>query len=437
MKNQLLQLWESALPLIEEEVTPVGFNTWIKTIVPMAVEGKTIILSVPSIINKNMIEHRYSDLIKNALFEITNAYYEITVSIGDKEAKSEATPVKVSETCGQPLNPKYRFESFVVGNSNRFAHAASLAVAEAPAMTYNPLFLYGGVGLGKTHLLHAIGNYIKENNSELKVMYVSSETFTTDLINSIKDSRNEEFRNKYRFIDVLMVDDIQFIAGKKVTEEEFFHTFNALYDANKQIIITSDRPPKEIRTLEERLRNRFEWGIIGDIYSPDYETRVAILKKKAQLEGIEINDDILMLISEKITSNVRELEGVFNRVIAYRGLISGDITMDVALDAMKNYESGGIDSISPEIIVDACAKYYNLRKEDIMSNKRTKDIAKVRQIVMYLLRELMGMSQPKIGKFLDKHHSTVIYGINEVESELENDVSLKFEIDTLIKDIKG
>ncbi len=433
MDGELLKNWTLALPLIEDEVTPVGYKTWILAITPKSIENHFLNVIVPNEVNKNMVDHRYKELIQNAFYEVSGKRCELVVHIG--EAEPEKKEEKAVRNLGIPLNPKYTFDAFVVGGSNRFAHAASLAVAESPANTYNPLFLYGGVGLGKTHLLHAIGNYIIENNTDCKVMYISAETFTTDLINSIRDGRNDEFREKYRSVDVLMVDDIQFIAGKKVTEEEFFHTFNTLYDANKQIIITSDRPPKELKTLEDRLRSRFEWGIIGDLYAPDYETRVAILRKKAQQENIEIQDEILELIAEKITSNIRELEGVFNRVIAYRGLINSEITPEVALDAMKSYHATGGPNVTPDEIVEACAKFYHIKKEDIMGEKRTKNIALARQVVMYMMREILGYSHLKIAKYLEKHHTTIMYGISAVESAMKEDNAFHMEISTLKKDI--
>ena len=437
MDENISTLWSEVLTLLENEVTPIGYNTWIKTIIPKSISGDTLTLSVTSSINKNMIDHRYSDLIKNAVIEICGASYNISVVVGEEgqQITKNSEPQKIY---GMPLNPKYTFDTFVVGNSNRFAHAASLAVAESPAMAYNPLFLYGGVGLGKTHLLHAIGNYIKENNPASQIAYISSETFTNELINSIRDKKTEQFRNKYRSVDVLMVDDIQFIAGKVQTEEEFFHTFNTLYDANKQIIITSDKHPEEIKTLEERLRSRFEWGLIGDINSPDYETRVAILQKKAQIEGIEISDDILKYIAEKITSNIRELEGVFNKVLAYRGLVNKEITMEVATEALKYYEQhSGAKIITPEMIIESCAKYYNIRKEDIMGTRKTKEIALPRQVSMYLLREILGLSQLKIAKFFGKDHTTVMYAINKVEKEISEDSNFHIEIDNLREDIKN
>ncbi len=438
MNNNLSVIWGKVLSLLEEETTPVGYNTWIKTMEPQYIEDRDIYVSVPSSINKNMVDHRYSELIKNALFEVTGTTMNLNVLFNEAPPVPQPSAPERHRGNGLPLNQKYTFETFVVGNSNRFAHAASLAVAEAPAMTYNPLFLYGGVGLGKTHLLHAIGNYVLENNPSAKIVYISSETFTNELINAIKDSKTEEFRNKYRSMDVLMVDDIQFIAGKKQTEEEFFHTFNSLYDANRQIIITSDRPPKEIKILEERLRSRFEWGLIGDISPPDYETRAAILRKKAQADGVFVQDDILLFIAEKITSNIRELEGAFNRVIAYRGLVNREITMDVALEALKDYDQKGAKkTITPDYIVDACSKFFNIKKEVIMGERRTKEVATARQIAMYLLRELAGMSHLKVGKYFDKHHTTIMYGINETEKRMASDEEFKETVETLIKDIKN
>lgn len=436
MNGEVLNIWQSALPLIEDEVNRIGYATWILSISPSHLENGFFHVTVPNEITKKMVEQRYKELIQNAILEVTAQRVSLIVHIGDEKPIQEEKKTPRANL-GTPLNPKYTFDTFVVGNSNRFAHAASLAVAEEPALTYNPLFLYGGVGLGKTHLLHAIGNYILENHPDKKVMYTSAEIFTNELINSIKDSKNEAFREKYRNIDVLMIDDIQFIAGKKVTEEEFFHTFNTLYDANKQIIITSDRPPKEIKTLEDRLRSRFEWGLIGDLYSPDYETRVAILRKKAQTENITIPDHIIEMIAEKITSNIRELEGVFNRVVAYGGLINTEITPEVALDAMKNYDSGSSPIINEDTIVNACAKFYGMAASDILGDRRTKDVSRARQVCMYLLREILGLSHLKIGKFLDKHHTTIMYGIREVEDSIKKDADYAQEISTIKKDITG
>ena len=430
MTSDLIKLWTECLILMEDEVTPVGFSTWIKDIKPIRINDNVLTLSVSTNIIKNMVEYRYSELIKNTLCEITGKYFEVEFVIGSNF--SEKRKPAYSNTY-----EKYTFDNFVVGNSNRFAQSASLAVAEAPAYAYNPLFLYGGVGLGKTHLMHAIGNFIKSNNPDARIEFLSAETFTNELINSIKDNKNQEFRDKYRNIDVLLVDDIQFIAGKTTTEEEFFHTFNALHEANKQIVLTSDRPPSEIKTLEERLRSRFGWGLMCEIQSPDYETRMAILRKKAQDDGVVISDDIIEFIAQKIKSNIRELEGVFNRVLAYRGLINKEITIDVAMEALKDYGDSKEKKITPEYIIEACAKFYNVRKEDIFSEKRTKDVAFARQVSIYIIREITNFSFPKIGSLFGKDHATAIYAIKQVTKAMESDISIKINIEGLINDIKG
>ncbi len=319
------------------------------------------------------------------------------------------------------LNPKYTFDSFVIGNSNRFAHAASLAVAESPAKAYNPLFIYGGVGLGKTHLMHAIGHYILHNNPKSQVVYVSSEKFTNELINSIKDDKNVEFRNKYRNIDILLVDDIQFIAGKERTQEEFFHTFNALYEANKQIIISSDRPPKEIPTLEDRLRSRFEWGLIADIQAPDFETRMAILKKKADVEKLNIPNEVMVYIATKIKSNIRELEGALIRIVAFSSLTNKEISVDLASEALKDIiSSKQTRQVTIDIIQEVVANYYNLKIEELKSARRTRNIAFPRQIAMYLSRKLTDMSLPKIGEeFGGRDHTTVIHAYEKISNNLK------------------
>lgn len=432
LSMNLNTLWNEIMDLIEDEISAVSYRTWIKTSSPHSFEGNTFTLSVGDSMHKNMLDHRYKMLIQNALFEILGFEAEVKVIVSEAP---KYVPPTAPFNGGLPLNPKYTFENFVVGNSNRFAHAAALAVAESPAATYNPLYIYGGVGLGKTHLLHAIGNFINANDPAKKVMYITSETFTNDLINSLNEKKTAEFRAKYRSIDILMVDDIQFIAGKERTEEEFFHTFNALYDANKQIIITSDRPPKEMSTLQERLKSRFEWGLFGDLYSPDFETRAAILKQKASQSNVFVPDEFIMMIAEKVTSNIRELEGVLNKIIAYRGLMSGEITEDIVLNALKNYEISKENIVTPEMIIAACAKFYNIEPEDITGKRRTQAIANVRQISMYIMMKLLRMSYVKIGKFFSKDHTTCMYGINKVESQLESDASFKLEIENLIKDI--
>lgn len=333
------------------------------------------------------------------------------------------------------VKSKYTFDSFVIGNSNRFAHAASLAVAESPAKAYNPLFIYGGVGLGKTHLMHAIGHYILQNNPNAKVVYVSSEKFTNELINAIKDDKNEEFRTKYRSVDVLLIDDIQFIAGKERTQEEFFHTFNTLHEANKQIILSSDRPPKEIPTLEDRLRSRFEWGLIADIQAPDFETRMAILKKKADVEKLNVPNEVMVYIATKIKSNIRELEGALIRIIAYSSLTNREVTVDLATEALKDIISNKQNkSITIDLIQDVVATYFNLRVEDLKSQRRTRNVAYPRQIAMYLSRKLTDMSLPKIGEeFGGRDHTTVIHAYEKISESLNKDESLEHTINDITK----
>ncbi len=427
--SDLINIWTNCLITLEEEVSPVGFNTWIKDLKPISNDSNTFTFSVKNEIVKNMVDVRYADLIKNTLLEVTGKMYEVEFLIAEEEAPKRPAAPTVYE--------KYTFENFVVGNSNKFAHSGSLAVAQAPAYAYNPLFLHGGVGLGKTHLMHAIGNYIKKENPFAKIVFLTAEQFTTELINSIRDNTNQEFRDKYRNVDVLLIDDIQFIAGKTTTQEEFFHTFNALHENNKQLVLTSDRPPSEMKTLEERLRSRFGWGLICDIGSPDYETRMAILRKKAQNEGVVISDEIIELIAERVKSNIRELEGVFNRVVAYRSLVNKELTPDVVLDALKDYGESAQSKITPEYIIEKCATFYGVKKEDIYSDKRTKEIALARQVVMYILKDVTDFSFPKIGSILGKDHATVLYSVKKITKDMEKDESLKFNVEGLINDIKG
>ncbi|MFY9275652.1 MAG: chromosomal replication initiator protein DnaA, partial [Clostridium sp.] len=337
------------------------------------------------------------------------------------------------------LNPKYTFDTFVIGNSNRFAHAACVAVAESPAKAYNPLFLYGGVGLGKTHLMHAIGHHIMCQQEDPKVVYVSSEKFTNELINSIKNDKNEEFRNKYRNVDVLLIDDIQFIAGKEGTQEEFFHTFNALHEANKQIIISSDRPPKEIPTLEDRLRSRFEMGLITDIQPPDFETRIAILRKKAQLENINVPNEVMTYIAKYIKSNIRELEGALTRVVAYSSLTNKNISLELATEALKDIISNPkSEEITVNRIKEKVSEAFNIKMDDFNSKKRTRTIAYPRQIAMYICRELTDLSLPKIGsEFGGRDHTTVIHAHDKISKDIEENQQIKDKIDKIISDLKG
>lgn len=443
MNSNLESIWNNVLNIIKVELTEVSFNTWLKTINPVDSTENSIILAAPNEFTKGILEGRYINLIKNAIKQVTNKNYDIEFIIpGEKVSKDLGQTPKIevtNYTSRALLNPKYTFDTFVIGNSNRFAHAASLAVAEAPAQAYNPLFIYGGVGLGKTHLMHAIGHYILNQSPKTKVVYVSSEKFTNELINSIRDDRNDEFRNKYRNIDVLLIDDIQFIAGKERTQEEFFHTFNALHEANKQIIISSDRPPKEIPTLEDRLRSRFEWGLIADIQTPDLETRVAILKKKAKLENINVPNDVMLYIATKIKSNIRELEGALIRIVAYSSLTNKEVTVELAEEALKDIISEDKPrEITVDLIKEIVSKNFNIKMEDFNSRKRTRTISYPRQIAMYLSRELTDLSLPKIGdEFGGRDHTTVIHACDKISGNIEEDNDLKTKIDRSIKEIKG
>ena len=445
MASSLDNIWNEVLNLIKVELTEVSFNTWLKAIEPISISTNKVVLAAPNDFTKGILVGRYLNLIKSAFTQITEEEFDIQFIIPGEELNVNVGQSMVQETNENnqrsQLNPKYTFDTFVIGNSNRFAHAASLAVAEAPSKAYNPLFLYGGVGLGKTHLMHAIGHYILSQNPDSKVVYVSSEKFTNELINSIREYRNEEFRNKYRNIDVLLIDDIQFIAGKEGTQEEFFHTFNALHEANKQIIISSDRPPKEIPTLEDRLRSRFEWGLTTDIQAPDLETRIAILRKKANIENIVVEDGVMQYIATKIKSNIRELEGALIRVVAYSSLTNSEITEELAEEALKDIISATKPvEITVDLIKELISKNYKIKLEDFNSKKRTRAIAYPRQIAMYLTRELTDLSLPKIGdEFGGRDHTTVIHACDKIIAELEDEknVDLRKKIEGYIKELQG
>ena len=441
MDANLQDLWEQTLNVLKNEMSEVSFNTWMKSCNPISISEDTIKISVPNSFTRDILNNRYKDLVANSIQGICSKLYKLEFLISSEvalEEKNKAIKIKgspLNEEISNTLNPKYKFDSFLIGNSNRFANAASLAVAEAPAKAYNPLFIYGGVGLGKTHLMHAIGHYILENNPNAKVEYVSSEKFTNELINAIKHDKNEEFRNKYRHVDVLLIDDIQFIAGKEGTQEEFFHTFNALHDANKQIILSSDRPPKEIPTLEDRLRSRFEWGLIADIQVPDFETRMAILKKKADLERLNVPNEVMVYVATKIKSNIRELEGALIRIVAYSSLTNREVSVDLASEALKDIISKKQGkSITIESIQDIVSSYFNLRVEDFKSQRRTRNVAYPRQIAMYLSRKLTDMSLPKIGEeFGGRDHTTVIHAYEKISENLKTDEGLQSTIDDITK----
>ncbi|MHB1394608.1 MAG: chromosomal replication initiator protein DnaA [Clostridia bacterium] len=436
MYSHIAEVWEKTLDVIKVELTEVSFNTWLKAIQPVSTRDNLVTFSVPDDFTKGILEARYVTLIKNALKQVTTEYYDIKFMIPTEENYAsmmrENERNQIEETVNSSLNPKYTFDTFVIGNSNRLAHAASVAVAESPAKAYNPLFIYGGVGLGKTHLMHAIGHYISKQNKKAKVVYISSETFTNELINSIRDDRNNEFRGKYRNVDVLLIDDIQFIAGKESTQEEFFHTFNSLYEANKQIIISSDRPPKEIRTLEDRLRSRFEQGLIADIQAPDLETRIAILKKKARSENLSISDNVMLLIAKKIHSNIRELEGALIRIVAYSSLTNGEINEDLTNEALKDIISNSKPKmVTPSAIKDIVGQYYSLKIEDFNAKKRNKSIVLPRQIAMFLCRELTDLSLPRIGEEFGRDHTTIMHAYEKISTDMKIDSQLKSVLEEL------
>ena len=442
MDADLKTLWDKTLDIIKSELSEVSFNTWIKSCEPMSISSDTIKISVPNSFTQDILDKRYKDLVVNSIKAVCSKLYKIEfIIMSDGLDKDKNNTLEISKSIivndemSSTLNPKYTFKSFVIGNSNRFAHAASLAVAESPAKAYNPLFIYGGVGLGKTHLMHAIGHYILESNPSAKVVYVSSEKFTNELINAIKDDKNEEFRNKYRNVDILLIDDIQFIAGKERTQEEFFHTFNELHDANKQIILSSDRPPKEIPTLEDRLRSRFEWGLIADIQVPDFETRMAILKKKADVENLNVANDVMGYIATKIKSNIRELEGALIRIIAYSSLTNREVSVDLATEALKDIISKKQGKhVTIDIIQDVVSSYFNLRIEDLKSQRRTRNVVYPRQIAMYLSRKLTDMSLPKIGEeFGGRDHTTVIHAYEKISENLKMDDSLQQTVNDITK----
>lgn len=444
MAGQIKDVWKNVLNLLENELTEISFNTWIKTIVPRGFNGKEITLEVPAEFNKGILESRYKTLLQNAFTQSTHKVYKMRfVTPNDDTGNSQASETGPAngqlENFAAQLNPRYTFDSFVIGNSNRFAHAASLAVAESPAKAYNPLFLYGGVGLGKTHLMHAIGHFITKRSPLQKVLYVSSERFTNELINAIKDDKNEQFRAKYRNIDILLIDDVQFIAGKERTQEEFFHTFNSLYEANKQIIMSSDRPPRDMTTLEERLRSRFEWGLTADIQPPDLETRIAILQKKAQLESMVIPNDVMVFIADNIASNIRELEGALNKVVAYSALTDTEVNLETATEALKEMlEAHSNKVIDCTSIIEAVARFFDLKPADFKSKNRSRDVSYPRQIAMYLCRDMTNLSLPKIGAvFGGRDHTTVIHACEKINEERQNNPDARRTVEELKRNISG
>jgi chromosomal replication initiator protein len=409
-------LWEDVLARLEVKVNPHSFATWFRPTQYSGLRDGVLRVRVPSPQFRDWLGRNYHGVIGEALSELGRGDVRVVFEADAETAAPEAVSAEREGTATAVLNPKYTFESFVVGSSNQFAHAAARAVAEIPSKSYNPLFLYGGVGLGKTHLMHAIGHYIQARSRHLKLLYISTDRFINEMINAIRFDRLPSFREKFRSIDVLLVDDIQFIAGKDRTQEEFFHIFNALHDTQKQIVISSDCPPRQIPTLEERLHSRFEWGLIADIQAPDLETKVAILRKKAEAERVEMAENVALFIASKVKTNIRELEGSLIRLIAYASLTGRDIDLPLAQEVLKDLLHSEEKPITIEMIQKFVADHYNVKLSEMKAKNNSKAVAVPRQIAMYLTKTLTGASLPEIGKYFGgKHHSTVIHSVRKID----------------------
>lgn len=451
MLEKIIEKWDEILLNIKEEhdITDVSYKTWLLPLKPYSVDKDILTILVPDDLFLNYVKKKYEFLLKFTIEEVTGFQCEIKFILKDsvKEETNEKklinnTAASVSQLAIQNanLNPRYTFDTFVVGKNNNLAHAASLAVAESPGEIYNPLFIYGGVGLGKTHLMHSVAHFVLKNNPNAKILYVTSEKFTNELIDAIRNKNNvstTEFREKYRNNDVLLIDDIQFIIGKESTQEEFFHTFNALYEAKKQIIISSDRPPREIETLEDRLRSRFEWGLTVDIQPPDYETRMAILRKKEELEGYNIDNEVIKYIASNVKSNIRELEGALTKIVALSKLNNREINIELAEEALKDLISpNAAKEITPQLIINVVSEHFGINSLDIIGQKRSKELVFPRQIVMYLCGEMTTESLQNIGKALGgRDHTTIIHGTKKIATEIKNDENLKNTIEILKKKI--
>lgn len=488
-QSELQAIWEQILQKVldQRSLTELALNDWLRPVKPLSLSENTLVLGAPTALAREWIVKRYIPFLEDAVLDIAKRKLKIEIknlhiepeeeeiqppvqetlltehtsaaafvsesdTEGNSSVKSSVPPRKKEEAArsydlpgmiapgdASSLNSHYTFDTFVTGNSNRFAHAAALAVAESPGKVYNPFFMYGGVGLGKTHLMHAIGHKILEKFPSMRVLYISSEKFTNELINSIRDGNPESFRQKYRNIDILLVDDIQFLSKKEHTQEEFFHTFNTLHDANKHIILSSDRHPREIQTLEDRLRSRFEWGLITDIQAPDLETRIAILRKKAALEYLDVPNDVMFSIANRIDNNIRELEGALTRVVAYASLTQQPVTTTLVNEALANiFPSGKTREITMELIQEVVASYFKLHLEDLHGKKRTRNLAMPRQIAMYLCRELTQNSLPQIGaSFGGRDHTTVLHAYDKINKERQEDSKLDRIIEQLMQRIES
>lgn len=449
------KIWEEVLEKIKENITPISFETWFKPLQIRKIDRDLNIVYIEISADKrndfiiNTIKNRYLPTLEGAFKSVLNDDFRVVLKNSEQYAfediKNEQVkikPKKRSLNKEKIFNPRFNFENFVVGNSNKYAHAAALAVAESPSEAYNPLFIYGGSGLGKTHLMHAIGIYLLEKDPELNVLYVSSEMFTNELIKALREHNMNEFKSKYRKVDVLLIDDIQFLEGKENTQEEFFHTFNTLYDLNKQIIISSDRAPNKLVNLEERLRSRFQWNLIADIQPPDYETRVAILMKKAENMNISLEEnpefyDVICMIAEKIKDNIRELEGALIRVVSFSQLLKEKPDKNFAKKTLKDLFNNMETTVTPEKIKKAVCKHYGIKMSDMESSKKTNNIAYPRQIAMYIVREMTDYSLPKIGQFFGgKHYTTVLYACEKIENDQKIDKNLREIIESIKETVK-
>ena len=453
MIDKIKENWEKILLILKEEheVSDVSYRTWLQPLTPYSFKGNTVTIIVPEQTFLAYVKKKYGLLLKVTISEFLDQDCDVDFKVKDQieEEKQAQAPslIQKNKAVVSPdviqsanLNPKYTFDTFVVGSNNNLAHAAALAVAESPGEIYNPLFIYGGVGLGKTHLMHAIAHFILKNNPRAKILYVSSETFTNELIDAIRNKNNittTEFREKYRNNDVLLIDDIQFIIGKESTQEEFFHTFNTLYESKKQIIISSDKPPKDMEILDERFRSRFEWGLIVDITLPDYETRMAILHKKEDMDGYNVSEDVIKYIANNIKSNIRELEGAFNKVVAYAKLEKKEVTLELAEQALKDIVAPNENKqITADYIISMVAEHFNVSTADLCGNKRSSKIVMPRQVAMYLCREILAIPLKNVGQYLgNRDHTTVMHGVEKIEKELQTNEQLQNTIDTLKKKI--
>lgn len=464
MQENFMSIWSEALEILKEEISPVGYKTYVDVMIPRIADEHTICLLAPSNYHIDICKKRYLDLIQNTLQILTKRDYIITFESKEIIPEDNKYEENLIESTKEPLNfeltndknnnsantvensvnkdiitnlnPKYTFENYIVGSNNRFAHAAAVAVSETPGAKYNPLYIYGGVGLGKTHLMQAIGNEITKTHPETKIVYATGELFTNELVTALMNNKNEDFRKKYRNVDLLLIDDVQFLAGKDKCQEEFFHTFNTLFQSGKQIVLTSEKPPKDIMMLEDRLKTRFEMGLSVDIQTPDYETRLAILRKKMQNERYIINDDVLVKIASKVKSNIRELEGVFNKLVAYSSFTNSDLTDSVVDNTIESILVKNTKVLTSKLIMQVVAKFFNIKVTDLTSDKRSNNVTYPRQIAMYLCREIANLSFPVIGRdFGGRDHSTVLHAYGKIKEEYDKNTETKNVIEELKKSL--